>query len=330
MEDWRENVSFAMTDSATPLSDAYQGGTFIFTLNYNKTPISFEEQMNVLRERGLIVNDETTALEELSLIGYFRLANYMRPMESDKKTHTFKSGSTFDNAIRLYYFDKDLRALLFTAIQSVGVALRSRIMHETAMKYGSFWFMDPAISINHNLANENIRKIRKELDRSREDFILEHKVKYDNPELPPVWKTLEVVSFGTLSKLFSNLSDNSLKKRIARSFTVPQHLILESWIKSFASLRNHIAHHSRIWNRNYPQLPQLPLRLEKPWINTAGVKTPKLYPQMCCLVYLQNVIHPGNDFVKKLKVLFASYSNVDLRAMGFPADWDRQSLWLSV
>lgn len=251
----------------------------------------------------------------------------MRPMEADKRAHSFKPGSTFENAVRLYYFDKDLRALLFTAIQSVEVALRSRIMHEAAMKYGAFWFMDMGIVSSQNLATDNLRKIRKELARSKEDFILEHKSKYTVPDMPPVWKSLEVVTFGTLSKLYSNLSDNALKKQIARQFTLPQHIVLESWIKSFAALRNHIAHHSRIWNRSYPQLPQIPSRLKLPWINYNRSTSSKIYPHLCCMAYMQNVIHPDNDFVKKLKDLFAANTNVDLRAMGFPKDWEGQPLW---
>lgn len=318
-----------MTDSATPLSDAYQGGTFIFytTMHYDKKPISYAEQLDMLVKRGLIIRDRQFALDQLGIIGYFRLANYLRPMESDKISHIFKPGSTFDNAVRLYYFDKSLRALLFTAIQSVEVALRSRIMHEVAMKYGAFWFMDADITVNHQLANENIRKIRQELDRSKEEFILEHRRKYSCPDFPPVWKSLEVVTFGTLSKLYQNLSDTALKKQIARTFFVPQHIVLESWIKSVAALRNHIAHHSRIWNRNYPQIPQLPAKLKMPWINPAGIIPSKIYPQICCLAYLQNVIHPDNSFAIELKNLVREYSNVDLRAMGFPSAWDSQPLW---
>lgn len=296
-------------------------------MHYIKAPISFEDQLFVLRSRGLIISDEATALRELSAIGYFRLANYMRPMEADKQRHLFKPGSTFDNAVDLYYFDKDLRALLFTAIQSVEVALRSRIMHEAAMKYGAFWIMDMQIVNNQHLAADNLQKIRKELDRSKEDFILEHKSKYTVPDIPPVWKSLEVVTFGTLSKLYTNLSDNALKKQIAKQFALPQHIVLESWIKSFAALRNHIAHHSRIWNRNYPQVPQLPIKLKLPWINPSDAISSKIYPQLCSLAYLQNVIHPENSFVKKLKELFASHPNVDLRAMGFSKDWESQPLW---
>ena len=82
-------------------------------------------------------------------------------------------------------------------------------------------------------------------EHSKEDFLIEHFAKYDNPSYPPAWKTLEVSSFGTLSKLYCNLADNNLKKQIAREFGLPQHLYLESWIKSLSVLRNCIAHHAR-------------------------------------------------------------------------------------
>ena len=71
----------------------------------------------MLKERGLIINDEKQALEQLRIISYFRLASYMRPMEQDKAAHIFKPNSTFENALDLYYFDKELRVLIFKAIQ---------------------------------------------------------------------------------------------------------------------------------------------------------------------------------------------------------------------
>jgi abortive infection bacteriophage resistance protein len=59
---------------------------------------------------------------------------------------------------------------------------------------------------------ENLNHIQQELQRSKEDFILEHFAKYTSPEFPPVWKTLEIVSLGTLSKLYYNMSDKAIKK----------------------------------------------------------------------------------------------------------------------
>lgn len=98
-------------------------------MNYTKQPIDFPCQVEMLKERGLIIEDEQYALNCLRIISYFRFANYLRPMEQDKVTHKFKPNSCFENAISLYYFDKALRTLVFTAIQSIEIALRTQIIH---------------------------------------------------------------------------------------------------------------------------------------------------------------------------------------------------------
>ena len=56
-----------------------------------------------------------------------------------------------------------------------------------------------------------------EVDRSNEDFIGHYKAKYAKPVNPPAWMTLEVVSFGTLSRLYELLKKNDDKITIAKS-----------------------------------------------------------------------------------------------------------------
>lgn len=279
-------------------------------------------------QRGLLIVDEEAAEEQLNIIGYFRIANYLRPMEADKIRHIFKPQSTFENALRLYYFDKELRALLFTAIQSIEVGIRAMISQPISLKYGAFWYIDPTLCINQRLFQENKKNIDREVSRSKEDFIKEHHIKYPGSDLPS-WKALEIVSFGTLSKIFSNLSDNALKKSIARSIGLPQHKILENWLQSLSSLRNCVAHHSRIWNKAFPGTPALPNNVAGKWINGTAVDNARLYAHLCCVAYLHNQIHPDNDFVARLKALLNLNPNVDLKAMGFPQDWENEPLWQS-
>ena len=318
-----------MTISATPLINAYQGGTFAFytSMDYTKQPLDFPEIIQMLKERGLIIEDDNDASEQLKNISYFRLANYLRPMEEDKSTHSYKPNSHFNNAVNLYFFDKKLRALLFTAIQSFEIALRSKLIHHFSMAYGAFWITDRNLFADNKIFTDCFIRIQQEVFRSKEDFIQDHFDKYSNPIIPPVWKTLEVISFGTLSRILCNLKDNKLKKKIAREFNLPQHEYLESWCKCAVAMRNSIAHHSRIWNRKYPLKPKLPSKLNSNWINTSNTEPTKLYAQLCYMVYLQNVIHPENDFKAQLKALLNAHPNVDVTAMGFPSDWKNEPLW---
>ncbi len=296
-------------------------------MDYNKTALDYPQIITLLKRRNLLFANETVALKQLQIISYFRLANYLRPMEQDKVSHIFKPNSYFENAIDLYYFDKQLRALLFTAIQSFEVALRSKIIHHFSLRYVAFWFLNQDLFSDKRIFSECLTHIQQEVLRSKEDFIQEHLEKYDNPPLPPAWKTLEVVSFGTLSRVFCNFSDVSLKKKIARELNLPQHRYLESWCKSLVALRNNLAHHSRTWNRTFPIQPQLPRTLNGEWIEIIGVPSNKLYAQLCCLAYLQNAIHPGNDFKQSFRTLLDAHQNVDVSAMGFPSNWESQPLW---
>lgn len=321
--------TFAATVPATPLNNAYHGGTslFIQVMKYNKKPTDIPTQLGMLKQRGLIVDDEDRALRQLASISYFRLANYWKPFETDEATHRLADGTHLTDIISLYTFDKELRSLIFTAIQDVEVALRTRIIHYFSMAHGAFWFMDVTLFNNPTIFKTCLTNIQTELDRSKEDFLQEHFAKYDTPPMPPVWKTLEVVSFGNLSKLYQNMKDVEVKKQVAKSVGLPQYTYLESWMRSLAVLRNCCAHHARTWNRRFPAMPQLPQRLPLAWIDTQHVRPMKLYAQLCTLLYLEQSITPNSQIKERLHSLFSANPHINLKAIGFPQAWELQPLW---
>lgn len=117
-------------------------------VTYSKQPISITDQILMLKNRGLLFDNEQTAVEYLKIISYFRLANYWKPMESDKVNHIFKPKSKFENVITLYNFDKELRNLIFSAIQSIEIALRTKVIQIVSPNYGAFWFADKSLFTN--------------------------------------------------------------------------------------------------------------------------------------------------------------------------------------
>ena len=58
---------------------------------------------------------------------------------------------------------------------------------------------------------------------------------------------------------------------VARQFNLPQHEVLESWMRSVTVLRNCCAHHSRLWNRYLSNAPQMNASLRGAWVNIDGV-----------------------------------------------------------
>ena len=222
-------------------------GTFLFMgIKYINQAITTEQQINILKERDLFIDDAEQAIEVLDNISYFRLSGYWRHFEADRITHQFRAGSRFADIIDLYSFDKELRTLLFTTIQTIEVSVRTKIIKHFALEFGAFWFMDESYATTETRFDANLSIIRKEVSRSHDDFITEHFRKYSESELPPVWKTLEVISMGTLSKLYSNFSDATAKYAVAREFGLNHHIFLRSWLECLAVLRNCCAHHSRL------------------------------------------------------------------------------------
>lgn len=296
-------------------------------MRYNKQPTDITTQLAMLKQRGLIVSDEDTALKQLASISYFRLASYWKIFETDEATHQFANGTCLEDVISLYTFDRELRSIIFTAIQDIEVALRTRIIHFFSMTHGAFWFMDVSKFNNRNIFQTCLDNIQVELSRSKEEFLQEHFAKYSSPSLPPVWKTLEVVSFGNLSKLYANMKDVEVKKQVARSVGLPQYTYLESWMRSLTVLRNCCAHHARTWNRRYPTMPQLPRRLPLTWVDTQHIRPMKLYAQLCLLLYLEQSITPNSQIKDRLLSLLKAYPKTITRQMGFPRGWESEPLW---
>ena len=280
-----------------------------------------------MKQRGLTIDDETKAEECLRVISYFRLANYWRVMEADKVAHIFKPGSRFDNVLALYNFDKHLKSIIFSAIQNIEIAMRTKVIHHFSASHGAFWFAEVQHFTYQSLFSTHLESLNRELQRAKEDFITDHYTKYGKEAFPPVWKTLEVASLGILSKYFSNFSDREAKRAIAKEFQLNRPAELRSWLEAVTVLRNACAHHARVWNRSFATMPMLPGRLPQRWISNRVFPANKLYPFLCCIAYWLNAIDPQNSFVGDLKLLLLRYPTVDSAAMGFPAHWRQEPLW---
>jgi abortive infection bacteriophage resistance protein len=53
----------------------------------------------------------------------------------------------------------------------------------------------------------------------------------------------------------------------------------------------------------------------------------RIYYRICIVKYFLFTVSPHNTFTQKLKLLLAEYPTIDIKAMGFPADWHDESLW---
>ena len=260
-------------------------------MEYTNPPLGTATLLANLQNEGLAIKDERKAFAFLENVSYFRFAAYLRPFKALDK-HGYKENATFEKAVRLYEFDVKLRTLLFSAIQKIEISLRAKVINQFSLNYGAFWFINPDLAVDKHKFAENLSSLDRELQRSKDDFIKEHYVKYGKEDFPPAWKLIDLTSFGCLTKLYFNFANGAAKKKIARSYNVPQQEILESWMKSINALRNCCAHHGRVWNRVMPVMPQLPMKLKQAWIMNKPEVANRLYSVLCCLLYWLNAIDP--------------------------------------
>lgn len=293
---------------------------------FTKIALSYQEQLQQLKDRGLLVPDEPKALFLLENISYYRLSGYWFPLLADKIKHVFKQNASFDTAFKIYCFDKELRKLLISELEKIEVAIRAKMVYVLSHAQGPFWFQDPQLFNNPVVHANSLNKINDEFNRSDEEFIAAFKQKYSDP-LPPSWITMEITSFGTLSILYSRLKPGRSKRDIANYFGLPDS-VFSSWMHSIVYIRNVCAHHTRLWNRVMSITPYLPNKPRKAWIKNP-VANNRSYFMLCMIKYLLATVNPGNSFTEKVRKLFVKYPNIDIKAMGFTADWDQEPLWLN-
>ena len=320
---------FAATCSPRfPLDQRAQGGLFILydmaKTVFNAQSLTSGPQIQLLKSRGLSFINEPKAQHLLDNISYFRLKSYLLPLVQNKQAGTFKNGATFEDAYTLYKFDSALRKLICAEMEKIEVSLRTQIYKEFSQTHGSYWFLNQSLFCNTNKHTNILSSIDSELRRSDDDQILTFKNTYSNP-FPPSWMTMEVTSFGTLSLLLKYVIGGRTKRNIASYYGVAD-TILESWIHTFVYVRNICAHHSRLWNKTLRVTGAFPRKTAMPFIQTK-VQNDKVYYILCLVRYMLQTINPNSSFTARLKKLLNDYPTVDIKAMGFPANWENESLW---
>jgi abortive infection bacteriophage resistance protein len=280
-----------------------------------KPPIPLAKQVDLLRRRGMQISDQNVAEQFLLHLNYYRFSGYALHFEIFKdrrRTHHFKSSTSFSKVIELYEFDSQLRALLFQYIEPVEVAFRATICYELSIKTGNpHWHLDQNRYKEGFDFSRLIEDCRREYDRSDEIFIQSHRLKYGKKSLPPAWMMSEILSIGLWSIIFKNLTAAEAKKSIALHFNTKPYF-LESWIHSISVLRNLCAHHCRIWNRTFTIRPKLH-SYQKSLIDNDK----KVASLIVVLLHLLKTLNKNSEFENALIALLNAKPDIPRDKMGF-------------
>jgi len=104
-------------------------------MKYTKRPLTFEEQVDLLRSRGLIITDDAKAVTILENINYYRLSAYFPPFQTAKDV--FDEGTTLEAILSLYEYDRRLQNLILEASAKIEISVRTQLAYHLAHSYGA-------------------------------------------------------------------------------------------------------------------------------------------------------------------------------------------------
>lgn len=206
-----------------------------------KSATSIDRQLEILESRGLTILDKDKAKEILLDVGYYRLGFYLFPFEKSyprltHRTHEYVDGSTIEDAVRLYYFDFDLRLVLMRYLNRIEIAFRTAMIYTLSNRYvgDNVWFVNPSV-VNRSYADNFERQVYTS-DFKRNPVIARHHQKHTKDSYAPAWKTLEFMTFGAVLKLYEQLKDPADRIAIAHQFGIRQVVTFESYMHTIRNV----------------------------------------------------------------------------------------------
>ncbi|MEA0681703.1 Abi family protein [Xanthomonas campestris] len=319
---------------------------------YARPHLSFEAQLEGLKNRGLIVTDDAAALAYLRRLGYYRLSAYLYPFRQSSMSivdgkvvlhlsDNFKDGASFHDAINLYVFDKKLRMLVSDAIERIEVAIRVDIAynmgrlhtfahHQPEFLHGHF---SSKVKADTGLTKhqEWLNKLRGLTDKSKEDFVKHYRSKYGLPL--PIWVSIEVWDFGLLSHFYAGMKLKE-QEELANRFGIPSPNLMTSWLRAINYVRNIAAHHGRLFNRNMVDYPIIPQEGQIPAFDPswAALNVYRPYATLCVISYLMKRICPGSSWQARVKNHLQTFpvtqiDGLSVKALGCDDSWANDSFW---
>ena len=297
-------------------------------MKFTKPATSIDDQIALLRRRGMVIEDEASARHYLKHISYYRLRAYWLPFEvpAGDGDHAFREGTKFEDVLSLYVFDRQLRLLVMDAVERVEVALRGQWAYHMAMTHGPHGYLEQHLYTRTDRHAKAVARLTEEFRISKDAFAQHYRRKYKTPPLPPVWMAAEMFSFGQLSKWIYNLQRRSDRQAIAKPFGLDEKA-LSSFAHHMTNVRNICAHHGRLWNKRFTVTMAEPMSPAKLPVAMRGANGRQLHNTLVMLDYLLSIIAPDTEWRARLVALIDGCPLAEPSSMGFPEGWQERAAW---
>lgn len=211
---------------------------------------SLDEQILILRRKGLIINDESVAKEVLFRENYFFLSGYRHLFMKSSKDKTFLAGTTFEELYSLFLFDRSFRYILFKYLLVVENNLKSMISYQLSKKYGykEKDYLNPKNFVQDSTKSKQINDLLRKMKRQIRANGAQHSatLHYINHYgYIPLWILVKVLSFGIVTELFSILKEED-QLSLAQEYNLTVGELLK-YLPILANYRNLCAHEDIVY-----------------------------------------------------------------------------------
>ena len=212
---------------------------------------TLDEQIQILQNKGLIINDVDYAKDVLLRENYFFINGYRHLFIKSQKNKVFIPGTTFEEIYAMFNFDRQIRNILFKNILIVENNAKSIFSYVLSSKYGykEKSYLNPK---NFNQSRERIRQVNDLLKKMKRQIRVnggQHTATMhymSNYGFVPLWIVVKVLSFGIIGEFYTILKKDD-QQEIASIYKLNAEDLL-IYLPILANYRNVCAHEDILYN----------------------------------------------------------------------------------
>lgn len=216
----------------------------------NKRFKTLDEQIEIFRYKGLIINDEEYARNILIRENYFFLNGYRHLFMKSSTIKNYIEGTTFEELYSLFLFDREFRNIIFKYLLVIENNTKSIISYQLSKKYG---YKESNYLKTRNFDNipeksrqidDLIKKMKRQMRiNGNQHSATRHYL--NNYGYVPLWVLVKVLSFGLVGEFFSVLKRED-RIAICNLYDIECEKY-ESYLPILANYRNLCAHEDLVF-----------------------------------------------------------------------------------
>ena len=212
---------------------------------------TIDQQIDIFKKKGLIIDDEVMAKDILLKENYFFLNGYRHIFMNSPTDRTFVSGASFSELYAVFCFDRYSRNIFFKNLLIIENRLKSVISYQLSKKYG-YKEKDYLNPRNFTRDPEKKRRVKDVIEKMKRQIRINtgrhnatmHYLK--NYGYIPLWILVKVLSFGMVCELYSIMTDED-KLEVSSVFDLTVDM-LESFLPILSNYRNLCAHEDIVFD----------------------------------------------------------------------------------